>query len=60
MEIIPPRYDVPSDRPMVRLQGCNGSTAVDLPNLPMPENVKNFDGITLTFDFLSLIIKTNS
>jgi hypothetical protein len=52
MEIIPPRYDVPSDRPMVR--GCHDEctgTAVDLPDLPMPENVKNFDGIILTFDF---------
>jgi hypothetical protein len=52
MEIIPPRDAVPSDRPMMR--GCHDEctgTAVDLPDLPMPENVKNFDGIILTFDF---------
>jgi hypothetical protein len=52
MEIIPPRDDVPSDSPMVRLEGWYGSAAVDLPDLPMPEKVKNFDDITLRFDFL--------
>jgi hypothetical protein len=57
MEIIPPRDDVFSDRPMMR--GYYGSTAVDLPDLPMPANVKNFEGITLTFVFF-LYLKTNS
>jgi hypothetical protein len=51
MEINPPRDDVPSDRPMVQYR-CDEYAAVDLPDLPtMPENIRNFDGITLTFDF---------
>jgi hypothetical protein len=50
MEIIPPRPNVPSDRPMV--QGCYGSTTVDLPDWPMPKNVKSFDQISLKFVFV--------
>jgi hypothetical protein len=50
MKIIPPRDGVPSDRPMVRSWDYAG-TAVDLPDSPMPENIKNFDSIILTFVF---------
>jgi hypothetical protein len=45
MEIIPPRPKVSSDRPMVR-GWKNGFVAVDLPDCPMPPNVKNFEVIS--------------
>jgi hypothetical protein len=51
MEIIPPRPNVPSDRDRPMVQGCHDEYAVDLPDSPMPKNIKNFDSITLTFDF---------
>jgi hypothetical protein len=47
MEINPPRYNVPNDRPMV--QTANNKYAVDLADWPLPANVKNFNGITLEF-----------
>jgi hypothetical protein len=55
MEIIPPRYDVPSDRPMLRLRDYHSEWAsTDLPDWPMPGNVKNFNGIFLKFVFCFL------
>jgi hypothetical protein len=49
MEIIPPRHYVPSDRPMVQSHYKYERATVDLPDLPMPGNVKNFGGISLEF-----------
>jgi hypothetical protein len=49
MEIILPRYHVPSDRSMVR---GSQDEYVDLPDSPMPENVKNFEEISLKFKFV--------
>jgi hypothetical protein len=52
MEIIPPRYRVTSDRPMAMVRNLHneyGYAAVDLPDLPMAENVKNFDEIHVKF-----------
>jgi hypothetical protein len=53
MEIIPPRPNVPSDRPMVELAGRYryDEYAMDLPDCSMPKNIKNFDVLTLKFDF---------
>jgi hypothetical protein len=49
MKIIPPRHYVPSDRPMVQSHYKYERATVDLPDLPMPGNVKNFGGISLEF-----------
>jgi hypothetical protein len=50
MEIISPRYYAPNDRTLV-LGRHDEYEAVELPNSPMPENVRNFEEITLTFVF---------
>jgi hypothetical protein len=53
MLIIPPRRNVTSDRPM--MQYSYECAAVDLPDCPMPKNVKNFIEIYLKFVLLSII-----
>jgi hypothetical protein len=52
MNIIPPRYNVPSDRSMAMVRDSReefGYSAVDFPDWPMPANVINFDKISLKF-----------
>jgi hypothetical protein len=49
MEIIPPRRYVSSDQPMVHVWP---NTTTDMPDWPMPKNVKDFKGITFKFVFL--------
>jgi hypothetical protein len=44
MGIIPPRWNVPSDQPMVKV-GRNAAT--NMPNWPMPGNIKDFKEINL-------------
>jgi hypothetical protein len=46
MEIIAPRPNVSSDQPMVKV-GRNAAT--NMPDWPMPGNIKNFQGIDLKF-----------
>jgi hypothetical protein len=55
VEIIPPRPNVPIDRPMAR-DWYYGYKTMDLPDWPMPKNVKNFHTISLKF-VVFLIIK---
>jgi hypothetical protein len=47
MSIIPPHF--PSDQPKVRVWP---NEATNMPDLPMPENIKNFKEIELKFVFL--------
>jgi hypothetical protein len=54
MEIIPPRPYAPNDRPLAKL---HDGFLVDLPDWPMPENVKNFEQISLTFVFFNCKIR---
>jgi hypothetical protein len=49
MEIIAPRPDVSTDQPMVKV-GRNSAT--NMPDWPMPGNIKNFKEIVLKFVFL--------
>jgi hypothetical protein len=49
MRIIPPRPDVSSDQPMVKV-GCNAAT--NMPDSSMPGNIKDFKEIVLKFVFL--------
>jgi hypothetical protein len=48
MSIIPPRPDVSSDQPMVKV-GRNAAT--NMPDWPMPRNIKNFKQIDLKLVF---------
>jgi hypothetical protein len=49
MRIIAPRPDVSSDQPMVKV-GHNAAT--NMPDWPMPGNIKHFKEIKLKFVFL--------
>jgi hypothetical protein len=44
MRIIAPRPDVPSDHPMVKIMD---KAAVNMPDWPMPGNIRNFKQIDL-------------
>jgi hypothetical protein len=51
MEIIPPRPNVPSDQPLIRVWP---NKATNIPDWPMPANIKDFKQINLKFLFRSL------
>jgi hypothetical protein len=54
MEIIPLRPKVPNDQPMVHVMP---NTTTNMPDWPMPGNIKNFKQITLKFVLLKIIKK---